>query len=78
VSGSFVPLFDECGRLGHFSAHPMRSQKQNNRSPRPFKNRQDQDRWSGVQKGGFIPSPKSAPQVKKAATDAAAEKGGRS
>jgi len=52
----------------------MRSQKQNNRSPRPFKNRQDQDRWSGVKKGGFIPSPKPAPQAKKAATDAAAEK----
>ena len=43
----------------------MRSQKQNNRSPRPFKNPQGSGRWSGSQTGGFIPPPKFPQPAKK-------------
>jgi len=53
----------------------MRSQKQNNRSPRPFKNRQDHDRWSGGQgDGGYIPSSRPVTSVKKTALETQAEK----
>jgi hypothetical protein len=47
----------------------MRSQKQTNRSPRPLKNKQGGDRWSGSSSGGgFIPPPKF-PQPAKKKTD---------
>ncbi|MBL9178245.1 MAG: hypothetical protein JNM65_09285 [Verrucomicrobiaceae bacterium] len=53
----------------------MRSQKQNNRQPRPFKNRQDHDRWSGGQGGGgYIPSSRPATPAKKTAPGTQAEK----
>jgi len=53
----------------------MRSQKQNNRQPRPFKNRQDHDRWSGGQgSGGYIPSSRPAAPAKKTAPGTQAEK----
>ena len=44
----------------------MRSQKQNNRPPRPFKNQHGSGRWSGSQAGGgFIPPPKFPQPAKK-------------
>ncbi|MBE2283430.1 MAG: hypothetical protein IAE77_08205 [Prosthecobacter sp.] len=44
----------------------MRSQKQNNRPPRPFKNQQDSGRWSGGSgNGGFIPPPRVPQPMKK-------------
>ena len=50
----------------------MRSQKQNNRSPRPFKNQHAAGRWSGGSGGGgFIPPPKFPQPVKKKDGDAA-------
>ena len=48
----------------------MRSQKQNNRSPRPFKNQQASGRWSGsAGGGGFIPPPKFPQPTKKKDAD---------
>jgi len=47
----------------------MRSQKQTNKPPRPFKNQGGAGRWSGGQGGGFIPAPKF-PQPKKKKDDA--------
>ncbi|MBK8095330.1 MAG: hypothetical protein IPK32_26005 [Verrucomicrobiaceae bacterium] len=46
-------------------ATTMRSQKQTNRSPRPFKNQQTSGHWSGGAGGGFIPPPKFPQPVKK-------------
>lgn len=44
----------------------MRSQKQNNKAPRPFKNKNSGRDWSGGSgSGGFIPGRKVLPQVKK-------------
>lgn len=44
----------------------MRSQKQSNKAPRPFKNGSSGGRWSGGQgSGGFIPAPKIIQRVKK-------------
>lgn len=43
----------------------MRSQKQNNRTPRPFKHPHASGRWSGGSGGGFIPSPKVPQPVKR-------------
>jgi hypothetical protein len=53
------------------AAKTMRSQKQNNRSPRPFKNQHAAGRWSGGSGGGgFIPPPKFPQPVKKKDGDA--------
>lgn len=44
----------------------MKSQKQNNHSPRPFKNNQsDRGGWSGGGRSSFIPAPKFPQPVKK-------------
>ncbi len=44
----------------------MRSQKQNNKAPRPFKNKNSGRDWSGGSgSGGFIPGRKLLPRVKK-------------
>ena len=44
----------------------MRSQKQTNRAPRPFKNNQSAGKWTGGSgSSGFIPGPKVVPRVKK-------------
>jgi hypothetical protein len=52
-------------RVSSIEFSSMRSQKQNNRAPRPFKNQNSAGRWSGGN-GGFIPGQKSPPPVKKA------------
>ncbi|MCX6855878.1 MAG: hypothetical protein NTV80_13345 [Verrucomicrobia bacterium] len=44
----------------------MRSQKQSNRAPRPFKNQNSTKGWSGGG-GGFIPAPKVNHLIKKIA-----------
>lgn len=41
----------------------MRSQKQTNRSPRPFKNQQASGRWSGGHGQNFIPGPPPKPAL---------------
>lgn len=52
----------------------MRSQKQNNRPPRPFKNQQDSGRWSGGSgNGGFIPPPRVPQPMKKKDAESAAK-----
>lgn len=44
----------------------MKSQKQNNKAPRPFKNKNSGRDWSGgSQSSGFIPKPKPKPQIVK-------------
>ncbi|GEP46305.1 hypothetical protein [Brevifollis gellanilyticus] len=55
----------------------MRSQKINNRAPRPFNNQNASGRWAGGQ-GGFIPAPKFPQPVKKADKDASSKDGGES
>ena len=46
----------------------MKSQKQNNKAPRPFKNSQsERGGWSGGRQQGFIPAPKFPQPVKKVA-----------
>lgn len=44
----------------------MKSQKQSNKAPRPFKNKNSRRDWSGGSgSGGFIPGPKLVQRVKK-------------
>ncbi len=48
----------------------MRSQKQNNKAPRPFKNKNNSQGWTGGSGStGFIPGPKPVVRVKKADDD---------
>ncbi|MBE7496389.1 MAG: hypothetical protein HS117_15715 [Verrucomicrobiaceae bacterium] len=63
AGGQPVAVGETGGKKG--GATTMRSQKQNNRSPRPFKNQQTSGRWSGGSGGGFIPPPKFPQPVKK-------------
>lgn len=51
----------------------MRSQKQSNRAPRPFKNQNSTKGWSGGNQG-FIPAPKVNLHLKKIALPSAPEK----
>lgn len=70
LSGGFVD-----GGRGLRRGWGMRSQKQNNRSPRPFNNRNNAPKWTGGSGStGFIPGPAAKPvaKVKKAEDDAAA------
>jgi hypothetical protein len=43
----------------------MRSQKQTNKPPRPFKSGNSDFGWGGNRSGGFIPGQKQAVKVKK-------------
>ena len=44
----------------------MKSQKQSNKAPRPFKNKGSGRDWSGgSQSSGFIPAPKPKPKIVK-------------
>jgi hypothetical protein len=52
----------------------MKSQKQNNKAPRPFKSSQsERGGWSGGRQQGFIPAPKFPQPVKKTAPPAPSE-----
>ncbi len=53
----------------------MKSQKQNNKAPRPFKNSSsDRGGWSGGRQGNsFIPAPKFPQLVKKVAKPSSTE-----
>ncbi|HAL70196.1 MAG TPA: hypothetical protein DCP71_00270 [Verrucomicrobiales bacterium] len=47
----------------------MRSQKQTNKPPRPFKSGNSNFGWGGNSNGGFIPGQKPAVKVKKKTAD---------
>jgi hypothetical protein len=58
----------------------MKSQKQSNRTPRPFKNKNSGRDWSGgSQSRGFIPTPMPKPTIaKKSAVPSPTEAGTKS